>query len=204
MADDVQKLPVTPEDPVSLEKIPQLIWSLLGEAVTDKGHPFRTPVIATSNKHGPEARIVVLRRIDAERRHLECHTDVRSGKISQLTGDDAIAWVFYDAAQKIQVRARGVARIYNQDEYSHTRWTAISEHQKREYAQALPPGKKIGQEAAHYRRQSDADPESGRGNFAVISSCIHELEWLQLAREGHRRALMVFADQRWSAQWLMP
>jgi len=204
MRDDLQNTPVTPEDRVSLDKIPQQIWSLLGEAVADNGHPFRTPVIATSNKHGPEARIVVLRRIDAERRHLECHTDVRSGKISQLTSDDAIAWVFYDAVQRIQVRARGVARIYHQDEYSRNRWTTLSEHQKREYAQTLPPGKKVGSETAHHRRHGDADPDSGLGNFAVISSCIHELEWLQLARAGHRRALMVFTDQHWSAQWLMP
>ena len=48
------------------------------------------------------------------------------------------------------------------------------------------------------------DTEVGFENFCVIESKIYEMEWLYLASQGHRRALIKINEEDISAEWLTP
>lgn len=203
-ADNTREDKTQPSGCVPLDRITGQIWKMLRQAVSDKAHPYRTPVIATLDSDGPQARIVVLRKTDAERRQLEFHTDFRSNKISQLGANETIVWVFYDAALKIQIRARGSVHVHHENDYSRRCWADLTDYQKRPYSQIAPPGQRITGDPGEPPKGGAAELQSGRANFAVVSSCIDEFDWLQLARSGDRRAVVVYTSNDWSAQWLMP
>lgn len=63
----------------------QEAWQLLQRAQHDRRHPYRTPVISTVSPTGlPEARTVVLRKVDFPKSELWLYTDRRSKKYTAL------------------------------------------------------------------------------------------------------------------------
>ena len=48
------------------------------------------------------------------------------------------------------------------------------------------------------------DTEIGFENFCVIESKIDEMEWLYLASQGHRRALIKINENNVTTEWLTP
>lgn len=188
---------------VTLAAIPEMIWTILHAATGDAEAAFRTPVLASMDKEKPDARVVVMRHVDARQRTIECHTDRRSAKARQLSRRFALSWVFYDAHHRLQIRARGTGQVHTGDEFALTRWEALREHQKRQYAWDEPPGQSVAQPPGTENQPDDA-VAVGKHNFAVVRSCIDELEWLHLHRSGHRRAISVFRQECWSTHWVMP
>ena len=58
--------------------------------------------------------------------------------------------------------------------------------------------------AMHGKNPLIKDTEIGFNNFCVIDSKINEMEWLYLASQGHRRALIKMDDNKYSTEWLTP
>ena len=56
-------------------------WSMLDDAVTNRGSPFRIPVFICSHQDEVDGRIVVLRKSVRENNLLQFHTDLRSPKV---------------------------------------------------------------------------------------------------------------------------
>ncbi|MEZ6047575.1 MAG: hypothetical protein R3C11_18740 [Planctomycetaceae bacterium] len=88
----------------SLAEIEKYIWSELSIAPASLEHPWRFPVFGTRSRAGCELRTVVLRKFDALRGCLYCHTDVRSQKVAQLRFDPRTQWLFYNPQTRIQLR----------------------------------------------------------------------------------------------------
>ena len=65
-------------------EIKKKIWSMLENAVTDRGSPFRIPVFICGNQPDLDGRIVVLRRADSKKNLVQFHSDIRSEKIEKL------------------------------------------------------------------------------------------------------------------------
>ena len=49
-------------------------WSMLDDAVTNRGSPFRIPVFICAHQNEVDGRIVVLRKSDRENNLLQFHT----------------------------------------------------------------------------------------------------------------------------------
>ena len=59
-------------------------WSMLDDAVTNRGSPFRIPVFICAHQNEVDGRIVVLRKSDRANNLLQFHTDLRSPKVDIL------------------------------------------------------------------------------------------------------------------------
>ena len=65
-------------------EIKKKIWSMLDNAVKDRGSPFRIPVFICGDQSDFDGRIVVLRKSDQSNNLVQYHSDIRSDKIEKL------------------------------------------------------------------------------------------------------------------------
>lgn len=182
----------------------QTAWRMLGRATKDRKAAFRTPVLATVSDAGPQARVLVLRAADTDRRQLVFHTDTRSGKADQLGHDSRVAVTFYDAHRKIQVRMNGIGQLHTGDALADQHWRDASPNALRCFAgptPATPCASPSDHDSSTATRQTVA---TGREFFAVLSITIDRLEWLYLHSHGQRRALFEWQENQWRMQWLNP
>ena len=68
----------------NLEEIQNKYWSMLNDAVINRGSPFRIPVFICAHQNEVDGRIVVLRKSDRKNSLLQFHTDLRSPKVEIL------------------------------------------------------------------------------------------------------------------------
>ena len=66
------------------DEIKNKIWSMLDNAIKDRGSPFRIPVFICGGQDDFDGRIVVLRKSDRENNIIQYHSDIRSNKIAKL------------------------------------------------------------------------------------------------------------------------
>lgn len=185
-----------PEDPVYLL---DGIWQRLEKAAGSVGHPWRTPVVATTGPDGPAARVVVLRSVDPARRALEFHTDARSPKVADIGADPRVAWTFYDPAEAIQIRAVGLGAVVTDGVRVRAAWERVPSSSRSGYSTTQPPGSVL----------AAADLEAGllpeqRHHFAVVETVVASLDWLWLAPGGPRRAGFIWTRGAWGGCWRVP
>ena len=75
-------------------------------AMEDRRSPMHTPVVATADA---DARVMVLRHFTPWT--LRFHTDTRAPKVAVIARNPQIGVLFYDKAEKVQIRVRGLARV---------------------------------------------------------------------------------------------
>ena len=90
-------------------------WSMLDDAVTNRGSPFRIPVFMCAHQDKIDGRIVVLRKSDRTNNLLQFHTDLRSPKVDILKKNNKASLLFYDKDEKIQLRVKVECEINNQN-----------------------------------------------------------------------------------------
>ena len=78
------------------EEIKNKIWSMLDNAIKDRGSQFRIPVFICGGQDDFDGRIVVLRKSDRENNLVQYHSDIRSDKIAKLKSNKNAAMLFYD------------------------------------------------------------------------------------------------------------
>ncbi len=188
-------------------------WQMVGRGVQDRRSAFHTPVLATQGADGPQARVLVLRALDAALRSLTFHTDTRSAKLPELASDSRVAVTFYDAARKVQLRLNGVASVHANNTLSHQRWAASRPSSLRCYLGAQPGAVSPEATSGLPAQVEGREPERhelavAEPHFAVLQIAVQRLEWLHLHSRGQRRALFTWAEDgeqsRCAMQWLNP
>ncbi len=186
----------------TLQDVKADIVRLLSDAASNRNSPMHTPVVATADA---DARVMVLREFDAENGLLRFHTDARSPKVSVIGNGAPVAVLFYDQAQKVQLRCRGLARIELDSDLARKAWQGSDAFARRCYLGA-PPGEERDKPSSGLpsdiegRRPSEEQLGSVRENFAVLLVTIETMDWYHLSSNGHRRA--VFADDE--GKWITP
>jgi pyridoxamine 5'-phosphate oxidase len=170
------------------------IWAELGRATQDRHHAWRTPVLATTGEDGlPHARTVVLREADVKTSHLGFYTDGRSAKVSQLSKQPNGLLVFWSKRLNWQLRVRVSVVVHATGPLVESVWARVGQSTAAgDYLSLRAPGT-----ALSGAQTADVSAEH---NLTVIHAEIQEIDWLELAREGHRRA-RIYADT-W--EWLTP
>jgi general stress protein 26 len=185
-----------------LRTILEQTWSGLAKAVDQVNHPWRFPALGTQGLDGPDVRTMVLRSADAVARQLTAQTDIRSAKVSGFRKDPRVAWHFFDPQTRVQVRAHGRVTVHHDNEVTRATWTAVQEANKRNYAVPPAPGSPIDDPSLGQAPASDKAAASA--NFAVLSSGITFIDWLQLGDEWHRRAQFTWTGGDWRCAWVAP
>jgi pyridoxamine 5'-phosphate oxidase len=203
------------------EEIRQHIWKELGRATHDRHHAWRTPVLATATDDGGvNARTVVLRRVDAFDHVLEIYTDHRSSKVAELTAQPLACLVFWSPRLHWQLRVRAEWSVHATGADVASRWQAVRQTRSAgDYMSNIPPGAPLPQRGGDTKVKTqlnavldseggiNADVEDdsfsrhiGENFFTILQANVVEIDWLELGREGHRRAKLI--SNKW--QWLNP
>lgn len=187
------------------KEIRQQIWKELGRATQDRHHAWRTPVLATNDQEGRvNARTVVLRKVNADDNEgggtLDIYTDSRSPKVSELADRSSVCLVFWSTRLNWQLRVRAEMSIQTDGPYVESLWQSVRQTRAAgDYLGILPPGVALPSEEDS-ADSATASEDTTKGYFAVLSARVTEIDWLELAREKHRRARMV--GNSW--EWLKP
>lgn len=169
------------------------IWTELQRATVDRHHEWRTPVLATTGLDGlPQARTVVLRGADAQASQLVFFTDSRSPKVAELQSVQAAAFVFWSKRLSWQLRVRVSTQVHTAGTLVDAAWARVS--------QSAAAGDYLAPHAPGSALDQATDDSPGRHHLAVVTARIDHLDWLELAREGHRRARLT----QDTAEWLVP
>ena len=185
----------TPED------IRPQIWKELGRASLDRHHEWRTPVLASADGDGlPDARTVVLRQVDAQAGQLTFYTDSRSPKVAQLQAQGAAMLVFWSARLSWQLRVRVTCSVITAGPEVEALWQGVKQSAVAgDYLSPLAPGAVLAQDSATASAETTDAPRPAH-SFALMRAQVLQMDWLELSRDGHRRAQL--SANTW--EWLTP
>lgn len=169
------------------------IWTELQRATVDRHHEWRSPVLATTGLDGlPQARTVVLRSADASTSQLVFFTDSRSPKAAELLAQPAATFVFWSKRLSWQLRVRAQAQVHRTGPLVESAWGRVSQSPAAgDYLASGVPGSALS---------STTGVNTGEHHLALVIAQIDSIDWLELAREGHRRARLTGN----TVVWLVP
>ena len=191
-----------------LVEIKNKIWSMLNNAVKDRGSPFRIPVFICGNEDDFDGRIIVLRKSDQSNNLIQYHSDIRSDKIKKLKNNKNAALLFYDKEEKIQVRLKVECTVNHDNDITKESWLKTGHMSRKCYLVDNGPGTSSNTPTSGLKPELDnfefsmEQSEAGYKNFTVIQCKIKCIEWLYLAAKGHRRARFDLQENK--DQWLIP
>lgn len=175
----------------SLHRLERACWDELERAAAQRGHAWRTAVLATTDGEAAHARTVILREADAAQRRLLVYTDARSPKAAQLAAHPRGTMVVWSATLGWQLRLDCHLALHTEGLAVTSRWAQLRlTPAAQDYLSPLPPGQAL----------RDAPSHGERAHFALISADVLAIDWLELHADGHRRAAF---DAR-GARWLQP
>ncbi|MEL6759293.1 MAG: pyridoxamine 5'-phosphate oxidase family protein [Myxococcota bacterium] len=173
--------------PDNHERLLEQIWAKLSRAKVDRRAAWRTPVIATQHREGPEARVVVLRDAVQTRTELAFHTDRRSPKTEQLRTDPRLQWVFWDPRTNSQLRAYATASLHFEDAVADEAWSRQHDGTRSVFSTARAPG------GVFRHGEATVDP---RENFVWVVTKVASFDWLWLTSPDHWRVRFDLQTQR--------
>ena len=176
------------------DEIRQRIWQELQRATQDRHSEWRTPVLATVSRQGaPDARTVVLRHADAKLSRLQIYTDSRSPKVAALADQPSAILVFWSKRLSWQLRVRVQMSVQIAGPQVEAVWDRVRQSAAAgDYLSAAAPGDVLPDEQADEQADQQALPEDPTRphHLAILIAQVQEIDWLELARGGHRRALL--------------
>jgi pyridoxamine 5'-phosphate oxidase len=177
----------------TLDAIEAALWHELLAAPHDRGHPWRTPVLATTDGEIADARTVILRDVDRDKAALLIYTDARAAKVAQIARHPLGTLVAWSPALGWQLRARVHMDVSNDGLEVTSRWASLkATHAAQDYLSLLAPGSALDGSIAQH---------GDRAYFALIEARVLSIDWLELHEQGHRRAR--FGDNQ-PPRWLQP
>jgi pyridoxamine 5'-phosphate oxidase len=177
----------------SLQAIEAAVWHELQVAPRDKPHPWRTPVLATTDGEIGDARTVVLRNVDPSQATLLVYTDARAAKALQVANHPLGTLVMWSQPLSWQLRLRVHIDVITDGLELSSRWAQLKLNPAaQDYLSALAPGSALN---------SALGARGDRAHFAMLEARVLSIDWLELHAEGHRRAR--FGNDA-TARWLQP
>lgn len=182
------------------DEIRRQIWKELSRASNDRHHAWRTPVIATIRPDGTvNARTVVLRTVNMMESQFQIFTDARSPKVTEIMDAPNAIFVFWSSKLNWQLRVRVSMSILTTGPAADAFWQRIKQSASaRDYLSITPPGSLLRSDSSASLTPAETPLEES--HFAVLNAQVIEIDWLELASAGHRRA-KITADT-W--EWLTP
>lgn len=172
-----------------LEAIEDAVWSELSSAPRERSHGWRVGVLATTDGQSAEARSIVLRDVDAEKRHLVFYVDSRSPKVQQISAFPQGTIVLWSQPLSWQLRLKVHLVVHTTGLAVSSRWARLKMSPgAQDYLSPLPPGSAI---------EAPATERGSREHFGVVTARIDAIDWLELHADGHRRAAFDAGGRRW-------
>ena len=183
-------------------------WNRLVNGAVKSRNAFHTPCVATQCNGDINLRTVVLRKALPEIKELRFHTDTRSKKWKELTLNPSISALFYDAADRIQIRVKGRAVLQFNNDITAAAWQKTSLSSRRCYLTNFDPSSFTDNPTSglpeHIEQENFTlvESEIGFNHFGIVSIQVQNIDWLWLHHAGHRRAY--FDYETGSFSWMIP
>ncbi len=183
-------------------------WNRLVNGAVKSRDAFHTPCVATQCNGDINLRTVVLRKALPEIKELRFHTDTRSKKWKELTLNPSISALFYDAADRIQIRVKGRAVLQFNNDITAAAWQKTSLSSRRCYLTNFDPSSFTDNPTSglteHIEQENFTLEESeiGFNHFGIVSIQVQNIDWLWLHHAGHRRAYFDYVSGSFS--WMIP
>jgi 3-hydroxyisobutyrate dehydrogenase len=183
-------------------------WNRLVNGAVKSRDAFHTPCVATQCNGDINLRTVVLRKALPEIKELRFHTDTRSKKWKELTLNPSISALFYDAADRIQIRVKGRAVLQFNNDITAAAWQKTSLSSRRCYLTNFDPSSFTDNPTSglseHIEQENFTlvESEIGFNHFGIVSIQVQNIDWLWLHHAGHRRAY--FDYETGSFSWMIP
>ena len=163
--------------------------------------PFTVLQLATSGLDGaPKIRSVILRNADAKGGAVSFYTDLRSAKIAEIRRQPRVSLHGWDADAGLQMRLEGAATIAAEGPEKSAAWAACRPHTRALFQHRAPSGAPIAAPA----EGAPADDVDGESHFAVVAVSISRIDWLDVSRPLHRRAVFQRDGGDWRGGWVAP
>ena len=177
----------------SLPEIEAAVWQELRRVPADKQHPWRSPVLATTDGDIGDARTVVVREVSADEKLITLYTDQRAGKVAQLGTHPVGTLVMWSPTLGWQLRCRVHLSLETAGLAVSSRWARIKlSPAAHDYLSPLAPGSELPEDPVPGGQARGALPY-----FAVMEAKVLSIDWLELHAAGHRRALFSGEEARW-------
>ena len=166
-------------------------WQL---ALSQRKHPYRFFVLATIANSRPELRTVVLRDYNPDSMEFTIYTDARSSKVSSLNKNEAVEILFYNPEKLTQVRVQAQCVLIEQDDVLFNEQALASQ---KDYTTNLAPGSPIDS-------VSSVSFLNEEHHFLKLVFQATQLEYLELKRPVHIRALFKKKKENWTGEFRTP
>jgi pyridoxamine 5'-phosphate oxidase len=177
----------------SLQAIEAELWRELQAAPRDKQHPWRTPVLATTDGQAADARTVILREVNTEQATLLMYSDARAGKVAQIAAHPLGTLVMWSPSLGWQLRLRVHLQAVTDGLELSSRWARLKlSPAANDYLSSQAPGDPL---------DNTLGTRGERAFFALLEARVLSVDWLELHAQGHRRAR--FSSDA-TARWLQP
>jgi 3-hydroxyisobutyrate dehydrogenase len=192
----------------SLTDLEKDTWNRLVNGAVKSRDAFHTPCVATQCNGDINLRTVVLRKALPEIKELRFHTETRSKKWKELTLNPSISALFYDAADRIQIRVKGRAELQVKNDITAAAWQKTSLSSRRCYLTNFDPSSFTQNPTSglpeHIEQENFTIEESEMGyqNFGIVTIQVQNIDWLWLHHAGHRRAYFDYVSGSFS--WMIP
>jgi pyridoxamine 5'-phosphate oxidase len=164
----------------TLDAIEAALWRELQAAPRDKNHPWRAPVLATTDGEVGDARTVILREVEPAQTALLMYTDVRAGKVVQIAAHPRGTLVMWSPALGWQLRIRVHLQAVTDGLERSSRWARLKlSPAANDYLSSQAPGDPL---------DSALSARGERAYFALLEARVLSIDWLELHAQGHRRA----------------
>jgi len=173
-----------------------LVWLLLARFTDRHLTPRLFVTIATTDENGmPQLRKVALRGQSRAAGEVQVFTDKRSIKVHEITQNPKSAVLAWDPAHQVQIRLTGHARVETGKPLEEV-WAALPPAARLSYSHMPAPGSPIEAGGAYSQTPDLA-------YFARITLTIDAIDYVNLADNGHRRAVFLRTDG-WQGAWRSP
>jgi hypothetical protein len=134
--------------------------------------------------------------VDPIQGQIQIFTDARSPKVTEIGDTSNAVFVFWSTKLSWQIRVRVDISVLTTGPTVAALWDRVKQFASAgDYLSPLAPGSLLSSDASEPVETGHVEP-----NFAVLNAQVREIDWLELARTGHRRARLTLD----SWEWLMP
>lgn len=176
--------------------------STLEHALHDRTSDLRNIQLATLSPAGrPGLRTLVLRGFTRVPACAEMHSDARAAKVRDIAQAEAVTFLAWSAADQLQLRFDGSARVHRDDDIARARWDALSPNARNTYGLRSEPGSTIPDPGD----RTHLTPDEQFRQFAVILVSLTDVDMLRLGDDGSQtRATGRFTASGLLAEWVGP
>lgn len=176
--------------------------SILQRSLQDRASDLRNIQLATISADGyPRVRTLVLRVYEQRPACAEMHSDARAAKVDDIAATARVSLLAWSAADHLQLRFDGLARLHRDDDVAHARWEMLSSKARDAYGSQARPGTPIEDPEG----QAHLSPAEQFQQFTVIRVALDSVDILQLEPEGgQKRAHGRFTSSGVTTHWIGP